>query len=98
MPKKIRVAVVFGGRSGEHEVSLVSAASVMKALDKKLVRDLWGMKGQFLAIAAVVASGVATFVMSLSTLGSLERNLTTYYDRYRFAQVFAQMKRAPNSR
>jgi len=32
---KIRVAVLFGGRSGEHEVSLVSAASVIKNLDKK---------------------------------------------------------------
>lgn len=33
--KRIRVGVVFGGRSPEHEVSLVSAASVMKALDPK---------------------------------------------------------------
>src|SRR3954469_7219677 len=31
--KKLRVGVIFGGRSGEHEVSLVSAASVMRALD-----------------------------------------------------------------
>src|SRR5437868_10642890 len=31
--KKIRVAVLFGGRSGEHEVSLLSAASVLKAMD-----------------------------------------------------------------
>jgi D-alanine-D-alanine ligase len=34
MDRKLRVGVVFGGRSGEHEVSLVSAASVMQALDK----------------------------------------------------------------
>jgi len=33
--RKIRVGVLFGGRSAEHEVSLVSGASVMKALDKK---------------------------------------------------------------
>lgn len=33
--KKIKVAVVFGGRSGEHEVSLVSASSVVKALNPK---------------------------------------------------------------
>ncbi len=32
--KKIRVGVLFGGRSGEHEVSLLSAASVLKAIDK----------------------------------------------------------------
>ncbi len=33
MTKKIRLGVLFGGRSGEHEVSLVSAAAVMRALD-----------------------------------------------------------------
>jgi len=33
--RKLRVAVVFGGRSGEHEVSLVSAASVMQAMDRE---------------------------------------------------------------
>ncbi len=35
MAHRIRVGVVFGGRSGEHEVSLVSAASVMNALDRE---------------------------------------------------------------
>src|SRR4051794_39476539 len=35
MPKKLRVGILFGGRSGEHEVSLLSAASVLKAIDKK---------------------------------------------------------------
>jgi D-alanine-D-alanine ligase len=33
--KKLRVGVLFGGRSGEHEVSLLSAASILKAIDKK---------------------------------------------------------------
>src|SRR5215469_539946 len=33
MSKKLRVGVIFGGRSGEHEVSVASAASVMRALD-----------------------------------------------------------------
>src|SRR5438270_5105974 len=32
---KLRVGILFGGRSGEHEVSLLSAASVLKAIDKK---------------------------------------------------------------
>src|SRR6476646_1116194 len=32
--KKLRVGILFGGRSGEHEVSLLSAASVVKAIDK----------------------------------------------------------------
>ncbi|MGH9354588.1 MAG: D-alanine--D-alanine ligase family protein [Terriglobia bacterium] len=33
--KKIRIAILFGGRSGEHEVSLQSAASVLSAIDRK---------------------------------------------------------------
>ena len=33
--KKLRIGVLFGGRSGEHEVSLLSAASVLNAIDKK---------------------------------------------------------------
>src|SRR6266513_3736339 len=32
--KKLRVGILFGGRSGEHEVSLLSAASVFKAIDQ----------------------------------------------------------------
>ena len=32
---KIRVGILFGGRSGEHEVSLLSAASVLKAIDRR---------------------------------------------------------------
>ena len=33
--KKLRVGVLFGGRSGEHEISLLSAASILKAIDRK---------------------------------------------------------------
>jgi D-alanine-D-alanine ligase len=35
MTKKLRVGVLFGGRSGEHEVSLLSAASILQAIDRK---------------------------------------------------------------
>ena len=34
MSKKLRVGILFGGRSGEHEVSLLSAASILKAIDR----------------------------------------------------------------
>ena len=34
MARKLRVGVLFGGRSGEHEVSLLSAASILKAIDR----------------------------------------------------------------
>ncbi len=44
---------------------------MLAALDRKAVRNLLQMKGQFLAIALVIACGVAAFVMSLSTLSTL---------------------------
>ncbi len=44
-----------------------------------------------------MACGVATFVMSISTMRSLEQTLNSYYEHYRFADVFARMKRAPES-
>jgi putative ABC transport system permease protein len=69
----------------------------MRALNRKLVRDLWRMKGQVLAICLVIAAGVATFVMSLTTLASLRRTLDGYYERYRFADAFVHLKRAPNA-
>ena len=65
------------------------------ALDRKLFRDLWEMKGQALAIAAVVASGVTMYVTYLSNFDSLRRTQSAYYERFRFGDVFAQCKRAP---
>jgi putative ABC transport system permease protein len=69
----------------------------MSPLNRKLVRDLSHLKGQGLAIALVMACGVAAFVNASSVYGSLSTALTAYYDRYRFADVFAHLKRAPNS-
>jgi putative ABC transport system permease protein len=69
----------------------------MRALDRKLLRDLVGLKSQLLAIGLVLACGVVTFVMSLSTMDSLDRTLHAYYDRTRFADVFAHLTRAPES-
>ncbi|MFK7915599.1 MAG: ABC transporter permease [Pseudomonadales bacterium] len=68
----------------------------MRALDLKALRDLWHLRAQVLAISLVIASGVAVLVMALSTLASLERTTEAYYERYRFAEVFANVKRAPN--
>jgi putative ABC transport system permease protein len=70
---------------------------VIAALDRKLFRDLWHVRGQALAIAAVIASGVALFVTELSTQASLALTRSDYYAQYRFAEVFARCKRAPNS-
>jgi putative ABC transport system permease protein len=69
----------------------------ISALNRKLIRDLLEMKGQALAIAMVVAAGVAMFVMYLSNFDSLRRTQQVYYERQRFADVFASLKRAPLS-
>ena len=68
---------------------------MVKAINIKLLRDLANTKGQVLAIAMVVAAGVATFIMSLSTLDSLYETRESYYRNHHFAQVFATLKRAP---
>ena len=69
----------------------------MKATDKKLWRELWAMRMQVLAIAMVIVSGVAIFIMSLSTLDSLYETRESYYRNNHFAQVFTSLKRAPLS-
>ena len=68
----------------------------MRALDRKLLRDLWGVKSQVLAIALVVASGIALLVMARGAFGSLNTTREAYYARYAFADVFAGAKRVPN--
>ena len=35
MKRKLRVAVLFGGKSAEHEISLISARNIVEAMDKK---------------------------------------------------------------
>jgi putative ABC transport system permease protein len=67
----------------------------MSTIDRKLLRDLRQLKGQSLAIGLVIAAGVAMFTMYFSTFESLDHTHRTYYDRYRFADVFASLKRAP---
>lgn len=65
------------------------------ALNRKLIRDLIAMKGQALAIALVIAAGIAMFVAYLSNLDSLAAARETYYSRQRFADVFASATRVP---
>ena len=68
---------------------------MVRALDRKLLRDLWRLKGQALAIAAVMAVGLTMLVAYFSTFTSLQLTQRTYYERYRFADLFATVVRAP---
>ncbi len=67
----------------------------MLALNRKLFRDLWRIKGQAAAISMVIAVGVLMFIMYLSAFDSLHLTRDAYYERQRFAHVFASLKRAP---
>jgi putative ABC transport system permease protein len=69
----------------------------MRALNRKLLRELFLLRGQILTIALVIASGITSFVALRGTYGSLEESRASYYDRYRFAHVFVRVKRAPET-
>ncbi len=68
---------------------------ILHPLDRKLGRDLLRLRGQVVAIGMVIASGVAVLVMSLGALEALRDTAAAYYERSRFAHVFATLKRAP---
>lgn len=67
----------------------------MRALNHKLIREIWRLRGQIIAVAMVIGSGVAVLVMSLSTLEALRDTTDAYYERYRFAEIFAGATRVP---
>ncbi|NGX17413.1 FtsX-like permease family protein [Wenzhouxiangella sp. XN24] len=69
----------------------------MRALDRKLLRDVWHMRGMALAISLVLVGGVSTFVMARVTFESLTFTQARYYADQRFAEVFASLVRAPES-
>ena len=71
--------------------------SRLSPLDIKLLRDIWHMRGQAIAVGIIVACGVAIMVMSLGTYSTLRASRDAYYERYRFADVFASVRRAPES-
>lgn len=69
----------------------------MRALNRKLLRDLRLMWSQALTIALVVASGVGGFLTTLSVVDSLAAERDRFYAQGRFADVFVGLKRAPDA-
>lgn len=67
----------------------------MSKLNKKLFRDLLHLRSQIVAVAAVLACGIATFVTMQCTYRSLLLSRAYYYSHYRFADIFVSLKRAP---
>ncbi|WGW03323.1 ABC transporter permease [Tropicibacter oceani] len=69
----------------------------LHSLDRKLLRDLWRLRSQALAIALVLGCGVAIFLTGFGMLRALEATQRDYYARQGFADVFASASRAPLS-
>lgn len=70
---------------------------VISPLRRKVLRDLLRLWPQSLAIALVLAAGVATMILGNGAYSSLSDARTRYYTDYRFADVFADVTRAPRS-
>ncbi len=71
--------------------------SAVQALDIKLLRDFKRLWIQATAIALVLACGVAILLTSVGMYNALSETRTAYYERNRFADVFAHTARAPLS-
>ncbi len=67
----------------------------MTALHRKLLRDLIRLWPQALAIALVLAAGASTLILGIGAYQSLSETRAAYYERNRFADVFADLTRAP---
>jgi putative ABC transport system permease protein len=67
----------------------------MKALDKKLSRDIWQNKYLILAVSAIIAVGIGCFVGMMSAARNLESARTNYYSTSRLADFWIDLKKAP---
>ena len=70
---------------------------MVSMLNRMLLRDLVHLRGQVIAAALVVACGTGALVATRDTYHSLVVAQLDYHNRYRFAGVFARLKRAPES-
>lgn len=68
---------------------------MISALDRKLLRDLRRIWAQSLAIALVMACGIMVMVLSYASLHTLTETRDAYYERNRFAEIFAGARRVP---
>jgi D-alanine-D-alanine ligase len=85
LTKRLRVGVVFGGKSGEPEISSRSAASVIEAIDKKkydVVPIAISREGKWLGPAAAISllSQSARFLLSSRTASSLQHDVAILPD------------------
>jgi putative ABC transport system permease protein len=67
----------------------------VRVLHRKLWRELRQLRGQVIAIGLVMVGGIGTMVMAQTNYAALDGTRALYYAEYRFAEVFARVKRAP---
>ncbi|HEX6136881.1 MAG TPA: FtsX-like permease family protein [Casimicrobiaceae bacterium] len=67
----------------------------MKAIHRKLLRDLWRLRSQVVTVALVVASALSGFAGCFATYQSLVDARESFYEAAAFGDVFAEIKRAP---
>ena len=70
---------------------------VIPPLRRKVLRDLRRLWAQVLAIALVLAAGVATLILGNGAYSSLHETRALYYEENRFADVFSDVTRAPRA-
>jgi len=78
-------------------MSPISNGDAMRALNWKLWRECWQLKGQLLSIALVMATGIMTVVTMRGSYESLVDTQQRYYQDTRFADVWISLRRAPES-
>ncbi|WP_406858693.1 ABC transporter permease [Alsobacter sp. KACC 23698] len=66
-------------------------------LDRMLLRDLWSLRSQAITVAMLIGTGVTVLVGSVGTYTSLLATQAGYYGASRFADVWAELERAPRS-
>ena len=66
-------------------------------LNLKLIRDIWKIRGQCIAIALVVGCGIGLMIATFGTISTLENSLHAFYEKTRFSDVFGNVRRAPDS-
>src|SRR5690606_33850105 len=68
----------------------------LRMLDRKLLRDLWAIRMQALAIALVIAGGVSVQLLSAGLITSLQETRQAYYEQSLMADIWAPVVRAPD--
>ncbi|NJM82392.1 MAG: ABC transporter permease [Tabrizicola sp.] len=70
---------------------------ILSPLRRKVLRDVRRLWPQVLAIALVLAAGVSTLILGTGAYSSLAETRALYYEKHRFADVFADVTRAPRA-